>query len=159
MYTISFMKCPICDHPESRVVDSRVSQSDSATRRRRECLSCSSRFTTYERVEEIWPKVVKKDGRRESYIREKVAAGIQLACQKRPIAAAAVDKVVQAVELRIIAQGEPEIESSLVGNWVMEELKQLDKIAYIRFASVYREFQDAEEFVKELRLPDISARD
>ena len=153
------MKCPICDHPESRVVDSRVSQSDSATRRRRECLSCNSRFTTYERIEEIWPKVVKKDGRRESYIREKVAAGIQLACQKRPIAAAAVDKVVQAVELRIIAQGEPEIESSLVGNWVMEELKQLDKIAYIRFASVYREFQDAEEFVKELRLPDISARD
>ena len=153
------MKCPICDHPESRVVDSRVSQSDSATRRRRECLSCNSRFTTYERIEEIWPKVVKKDGRRESYIREKVAAGIQLACQKRPIAAAAADKVVQAVELRILAHGESEIESSLIGHWVMEELKQLDKIAYIRFASVYREFQDAEEFVKELRLPDISARD
>lgn len=153
------MKCPICDQPDSRVVDSRVSQTDNATRRRRECLHCNSRFTTYERVEEIWPQVVKKDGRREAYNREKVMTGLQLACQKRPVTTAALEKVLQAVELRIVAHGEPEIRSRLIGDWVMEELKQLDKIAYIRFASVYREFQDAQEFLNELREPDISARD
>lgn len=150
------MKCPFCKHTESRVVESRVSQGENVTRRRRECLDCQRRFTTYERLEELWPAVVKKDGRREAYDREKIRFGLKLACQKRPITSDTLERVLELVESRILAKGAREVESIQIGQWVMDELRDLDKVAYIRFASVYREFQDVEAFVNELRQSGIS---
>jgi transcriptional repressor NrdR len=120
-------------------------------RRRRECLGCKRRYTTYERVEEILPMVVKKDGRRESFDRTKILAGLKKACEKRPISTATIEDVTDRIEKRIQEMGETEIESRIVGEELMKELHQLDQVAYVRFASVYREFKDIDQFMDELR--------
>lgn len=145
------MKCPFCGFLEDKVIDSRVSQDGDVTRRRRECMKCERRFTTYERVEEALPLVVKKDGRREPFDRMKMLAGIQKACEKRPVSIEQIETVIERVEQRFQDLGEKEITSSQVGEVVMDELKKLDEVAYVRFASVYREFRDINEFMKELK--------
>ncbi len=145
------MKCPFCGHLEDKVIDSRLSQDGSTTRRRRVCLRCSKRFTTYERVEESLPLIVKKDGRRESYDRAKVLNGIKRACEKRPVSIEDIEAVVDRIEARLAETGEREIPSSVIGEAVMEQLRALDEVAYVRFASVYREFRDINEFMKELK--------
>ncbi len=145
------MRCPSCGHPEDRVVDSREAQEGQATRRRRECLGCDRRFTTYERVEESLPHVVKKDGRREAFDRRKVVEGLERACQKRPISREQVDALATAVERRVQEQGEREVTSHAVGEAVMARLRELDPVAYVRFASVYRAFADVGEFMSELQ--------
>ncbi len=142
------MKCPFCLEGETRVLDSR--ESEDATRRRRECEKCSKRFTTYEKVE-IEQMVVKKDGRREAFDTEKLKHGIVMACQKRPVSTDQIEKLVGEIEREIKASGENEIPSTLIGKKVMEKLQQLDKVAYIRFASVYHEFQDVKQFEKEAK--------
>ncbi len=145
------MKCPFCSHIEDRVIDSRLSQEGDVTRRRRECLKCGKRFTTYERVEETLPLVIKKDGRRELFDRTKILNGILRACEKRPVGIEAIEKVVERIEKGLLETGEREVASSLIGSRVMEELKTLDEVAYVRFASVYREFRDINEFMTELK--------
>jgi transcriptional repressor NrdR len=145
------MKCPFCADLENKVIDSRVSNQGAVIRRRRECLGCERRFTTYERVEEILPMVVKKDGRRETFDRQKVVAGIQLACQKRPVSAEQIDAIVDGIERRLQEMGEKEVPSSVIGEAVMRELSRLDEVAYVRFASVYRSFKDLGEFMSELK--------
>jgi len=144
------MKCPFCGHTEDRVIDSRLSQDGSATRRRRECLSCSKRFTTYETVEEPLPLVIKKDGRRVPYDKNKILAGVKKACEKSPVSYGPIEKPVDRGENRLLSSGEREMPSSRIGELVMEELKSLDEVAYVRFASVYREFRDINEFIKEI---------
>ncbi|MBS2022572.1 MAG: transcriptional repressor NrdR [Deltaproteobacteria bacterium] len=145
------MKCPFCTELENKVIDSRLSNQGAVIRRRRECLSCTRRFTTYERVEEILPMVVKKDGRRETFDRAKVIAGLKLACQKRPVSAEQIDTVVDGIERKLQELGEKEIPSSVIGENVMRELARLDEVAYVRFASVYRSFKDLGEFMSELK--------
>ncbi len=145
------MKCPFCDELEDKVVDSRMAKEGEVIRRRRECLGCKRRYTTYERVEEILPVVVKKDGRRESFDRTKILAGLKKACEKRPISTATIEAVTDRIEKRIQEMGETEIESRTVGEELMKELHQLDQVAYVRFASVYREFKDIDQFMDELR--------
>lgn len=145
------MKCPFCGYLEDKVIDSRLSQDGSTTRRRRECLSCAKRFTTYERVEEALPLVIKKDGRREPFDRTKILNGMMKACEKRPVSLDAIEKAVASLEMRFIDSGEREIQSTAIGEAVMEELKNLDEVAYVRFASVYREFRDINEFMSELK--------
>lgn len=145
------MKCPFCDELEDKVVDSRMAKEGEVIRRRRECLGCRRRYTTYERVEEILPMVVKKDGRRESFDRTKILAGLKKACEKRPISTATIEAVTDRIEKRIQEMGETEIESRIVGEELMKELHQLDQVAYVRFASVYREFKDIDQFMDELR--------
>ncbi len=145
------MKCPFCDELEDKVVDSRMAKEGEVIRRRRECLGCKRRYTTYERVEEILPMVVKKDGRRESFDRTKILAGLKKACEKRPISTATIETVTDRIEKRIQEMGETEIESRIVGEELMKELHQLDQVAYVRFASVYREFKDIDQFMDELR--------
>ena len=145
------MKCPFCDELEDKVVDSRMAKEGEVIRRRRECLGCKRRYTTYERVEEILPMVVKKDGRRESFDRTKILAGLKKACEKRPISTATIEIVTDRIEKRIQEMGETEIESRVVGEELMKELHQLDQVAYVRFASVYREFKDIDQFMDELR--------
>ena len=145
------MHCPFCDHLENRVVDSRKARDGSAIRRRRECRECERRFTTYERVEEIFPQIIKRDGSREDYDRVKLVDGLRLACSKRPISTSALDEVVDRVERRMLERGDREIESDWIGSAVTSELRRLDPVAYIRFASVYRGFSDIEEFIRELR--------
>lgn len=145
------MKCPFCGHPDNRVVDSRISQQGDITRRRRECESCGSRFTTYERVEELMPMVIKKDDRREEFDREKILLGLRLACRKRSFAAADLEEMVREVELKVQSLGAREVASQEIGRLVMETLRKRDKVAYIRFASVYREFKDVAEFLAELQ--------
>ncbi|MBU6480357.1 MAG: transcriptional regulator NrdR [Nitrospirae bacterium] len=145
------MKCPFCDELEDKVVDSRMAKEGEVIRRRRECLGCKRRYTTYERVEEILPMVVKKDGRRESFDRTKILAGLKKACEKRPISTATIEAVTDRIEKRIQEMGETEIESRIVGEELMKELHQLDQVAYVRFASVYREFKDIDQFMDELR--------
>ncbi len=145
------MKCPFCGHIEDRVIDSRLSQDGNATRRRRECLKCSKRYTTYERVEETLPLVVKKDGSREKFDRTKILNGIMKACEKRPVSMEAIEKTVGALEMRFLDTGEKEIPSTVIGESVMEEIKRLDEVAYVRFASVYRDFRDINEFMTELK--------
>ena len=145
------MKCPFCTELENKVIDSRLSNQGAVIRRRRECLACSRRFTTYERVEEILPMVVKKDGRREAFDRAKVVAGLQLACQKRPVSAEQLEAVADGIERRLQEMGEKEAASSLIGEAVMRELSKLDEVAYVRFASVYRSFKDLGEFMSELK--------
>ena len=145
------MKCPFCGFEEDKVIDSRVSQDGNVTRRRRECLKCERRFTTYERVEEVLPLVVKKDGRREPFDRMKIQAGIQKACEKRPVSIEQIERVVEDIEQRFHELGEKEVKSSMIGEAVMGGLKKLDAVAYVRFASVYREFRDINEFIKELK--------
>ena len=145
------MKCPFCDELEDKVVDSRMAKEGEVIRRRRECLGCKRRYTTYERVEEILPVVVKKDGRRESFDRTKILAGLKKACEKRPISTTTIEAVTDRIEKRIQEMGETEIESRIVGEELMKELHQLDQVAYVRFASVYREFKDIDQFMNELR--------
>lgn len=145
------MKCPFCGHPENKVIDSRISKDGKAVRRRRECLGCSRRFTTYEYVEDILPMVVKKDGRREQFDRQKILNGIKKACEKRPISMEAIDEIVENVEQACQEMQAEEISSALIGEKVMNELKALDGVAYVRFASVYRQFRDVGEFMSELK--------
>ena len=145
------MKCPFCDELEDKVVDSRMAKEGEVIRRRRECLGCKRRYTTYERVDEILPMVVKKDGRRESFDRTKILSGLKKACEKRPISTATIEVVTDRIEKRIQEMGETEIESRVVGEELMKELHQLDQVAYVRFASVYREFKDIDQFMDELK--------
>jgi len=145
------MRCPFCKRDDSKVLDSRESAEGTVTRRRRECLGCHKRFTTYERVEELMPLVVKKDGRREPYDREKLISGLQKAVEKRPVSMEQLELLVAEVESRIVERGEKEVHSSLLGEEVMRRLRALDQVAYVRFASVYRSFRDIEEFMDELK--------
>ena len=145
------MKCPFCSHLESRVIDSRLSRDGDVTRRRRECEECERRFTTYERVEEILPLVVKKDGRREPYDRLKITAGLKKACEKRPISIETIEEIADRIERTLQGRGEKEISGAVIGEEVMRHLYDLDKVAYVRFSSVYRSFQDIDEFMSELR--------
>ena len=145
------MKCPFCNHAKSKVVDSRLSRDKEAIRRRRECLSCQKRFTTSERPEDDLPLIVKKDGRREPFNRLKIFNGLRRACEKRPISIDPIEKIVNRIELHFQEKGEKEIKSSEIGQKVMEELHQLDGVAYVRFASVYRQFKDIREFMDELK--------
>ena len=145
------MKCPFCDELEDKVVDSRMAKEGEVIRRRRECLGCKRRYTTYERVDEILPVVVKKDNRRESFDRNKILSGMKKACEKRPISTATIEAVTDRIEKRIQEMGESEIKSRIMGEEVMKELHQLDQVAYVRFASVYREFKDIDQFMDELK--------
>jgi transcriptional repressor NrdR len=145
------MKCPFCGHAENKVIDSRISKDGKAVRRRRECLGCGKRFTTYEYVEDILPMVVKKDGRREQFDRQKILSGIKKACEKRPISMEAIDKLVENVEQACQEVQAEEISSTLIGEKIMNELKMFDGVAYVRFASVYRQFRDVGEFMSELK--------
>jgi transcriptional repressor NrdR len=144
------MKCPFCAHLEDKVVDSRESKEGDSIRRRRECLKCERRFTSYERIDEIPYMVIKKDGRRERFDRQKVLAGVMRACEKRPVSMGKMEQIVNQVETFVIDSPERERTSTEVGSVIMEQLKQLDKVAYIRFASVYRDFKDVNEFREEL---------
>jgi transcriptional repressor NrdR len=145
------MTCPFCAHKEDKVIDSRESKEGDVIRRRRECLKCERRFTTYERSDDIPFMVVKRDGRREKFERQKVLEGLLRACQKRPVGVAKLAEVVDAVESRLSENPDREISTTEIGEMVMERLKVLDKIAYVRFASVYRDFQDVEAFFTELK--------
>ncbi len=144
------MRCPFCGHLEDRVVDSREAQDGQATRRRRECLDCGRRFTTYERVEESLPSVVKKDGRRQAFDRRKILEGLRVACQKRPVSEERIQALATEVERKVQEAGEREVASSAVGELVMERLRELDPVAFVRFASVYRAFRDVGEFTAEI---------
>ncbi|MDD3845485.1 MAG: transcriptional regulator NrdR [Syntrophorhabdaceae bacterium] len=144
------MKCPFCNYVESKVLDSRMSKEMDTIRRRRECLKCAKRFTTAERVEEGLPLVVKKDGRREIFDREKILGGLKKACEKRPISVTNLEKIVSRIEYNLLERGEREMKATEIGEMVMDELKALDEVAYVRFASVYRQFRDINEFMSEL---------
>ncbi len=145
------MKCPFCRDLENKVIDSRLTEEGDVIRRRRECLHCQRRFTTYERAEAALPMVVKKDGRRESFDRHKIVAGLKRACEKRPVGIEAIEGVVDRIERSLQERGEKEVPSSLIGEALMRELHGLDTVAYVRFASVYRSFQDIGEFMEELQ--------
>ncbi len=144
------MKCPFCRKDNDRVIDSRASQDSFAIRRRRECLSCKRRYTTYERIEEQSIKVVKKDGIREPFERDKIRKGLEKACWKRAVSDEQIETVVAAIEADILANFDAEVDSGYLGELVMKELRQLDQVAFVRFASVYREFKDVRDFVDEL---------
>ncbi|OAG28238.1 transcriptional regulator NrdR [Thermodesulfatator autotrophicus] len=145
------MKCPSCEHMETKVVDSRMSKDGATIRRRRECLACGYRFTTYERVEMQLPMIIKRDGRREPFIREKVIEGIKKACQKRPISMEEIEAFVNALERELLESGEKEVPSTFIGEKVMDKLHEWDEVAYVRFASVYRQFQDVNEFIEQIQ--------
>jgi transcriptional repressor NrdR len=145
------MKCPYCAHLGDKVVDSRESREGEVIRRRRECLGCGKRFTSYERIDEIPSMVVKKDGSRERFERQKLVAGLLKACEKRPVSVAALEAVADRVESTLQERAEKEISTNEIGAFVMQELKKLDKVAYVRFASVYRHFRDIGEFMTELK--------
>jgi transcriptional repressor NrdR len=145
------VKCPFCAHLGDKVVDSRESKEGEVIRRRRECLDCGRRFTSYERIEEIPYMVIKKDGTRERFERQKLVAGLLKACEKRPVSVAAIDAVADKVESMLQERPEKEIPTADIGAFVMQELKHLDKVAYVRFASVYRHFRDIGEFMNELK--------
>ncbi len=144
------MRCPFCGHGEDRVVDSREVREGREVRRRRECLSCGRRFTTYERVEELPALVVKRDGRREPFDREKLLAGLLKACEKRPVPRRELEGIVDAVEGELARREEREMSAEAIGAVVIERLRELDQVAYVRFASVYRRFEDVEQFMQEL---------
>lgn len=144
------MKCPFCTAFETKVIDSRLNQLGDSTRRRRECPRCQGRFTTYERVEEILPVVIKKDGRREAFSRQKILDGVQKACEKRSVPIGSLDALLTRMERKIQSFGLKEVPTRTIGQMAMIELHELDKVAYVRFASVYREFKDVEEFMAEL---------
>lgn len=148
---IFFMKCPFCDHDESSVLESRDSEDGQVTRRRRECNKCGKRFTTYERVEGPQLLVVKKSGRRESFDREKVRRGIVRACEKRPVSTDLIEETVDQVEREMLRKKNAEVSSRTVGNAVLRRLKKIDKVAYVRFASVYLDFGDIEDFAAVVR--------
>jgi transcriptional repressor NrdR len=145
------VRCPRCGRGDNKVIDSRAGRDGDVIRRRRECLSCRSRFTTYERIEEELPLVVKRDGRREPFDRQKILAGILKACEKRPVSYDAIQGVVDSLEAEFQASGEKEISTILIGERVMAELLALDDVAYVRFASVYRQFKDISQFVEEIK--------
>lgn len=145
------MKCPFCNHLEDKVVDSRESREGDAIRRRRECLACERRYTTYERIDEVPYMVVKKDGRREKFDRQKVLGGLLKACEKRPVSMAKLSELVNKVESKVSDSPDREIETTDIGEYLMDSLRDLDKIAYVRFASVYRDFQDEQAFFNELK--------
>ena len=144
------MRCPFCGHGEDRVVDSRESREGDVIRRRRECTQCERRFTSYEKIESLPFQVVKRDQRREPYDREKLMRGLQVACRKRPVSQDALEHVADSIEMSMNDAGEREISSRQIGAMVMSRLRELDPVAYVRFASVYRNFEDVESFVKEL---------
>ena len=145
------MKCPFCAYKEDKVVDSRATQEESAVRRRRECLKCGKRFTTYEYIEEVSLMVIKKDGRREPFDRKKILSGIIRACEKRPVGIEKMEDIVIQVERAIQKKSDREVLSSKIGELVMEKLKLMDDVAYVRFASVYRQFKDVGQFMVELK--------
>lgn len=145
------MKCPYCNHPDTRVIDSRPAEDGSAIRRRRSCDECGKRFTTYEKVETIPLIIIKKDNNREQYNRSKIERGIIRACYKRPVSAEAIQKAVERIEIKIFNLEAKEVSSTAVGEIVMDELKELDEVAYVRFASVYREFKDVNTFMDEIK--------
>ena len=140
------MKCPFCSHPETQVVETRVAEDGDFIRRRRQCNACDKRFTTYERPEVNFPTVVKKDGRRVEYDREKLLGSFKLALRKRPVSTVQIDSAIERIEEKLLNLGQREILSSRIGELVMRELKKLDKVAYVRYASVYRSFEDIDEF-------------
>jgi len=144
------MRCPFCGHLESKVIDSRESKKGLSIRRRRECLSCKRRYTTYEKIEEIPYMIVKKDGRREPFDSQKLLRGLLKACEKRPIPVRKLEEIVEEIESKLQEKPEKEMNASEIGKFVMKKLTALDKVAYVRFASVYREFKDVLEFKKEL---------
>jgi len=144
------MKCPNCGHLENKVVDSRLNKECTIIRRRRSCESCGQRFTTYERLEVTMPMLVKKDDRREAYDREKVVSGLKKACEKRPVSMTDIDEFVDSLEKKLQDMGEREVPTQWIGEQMMEGLAQLDEVAYVRFASVYRQFKDINEFMDEL---------
>ena len=144
------MKCPFCEQPDTKVIDSRPTEEGHAIRRRRECIVCGKRFTTYEKVEDVFFMVVKRDGRRESFDRNKILNGIIRACEKRPISLDQMESVVSDIERSLNNRMEKEISSELIGEIVMDHLKDLDEVAYVRFASVYRQFKDVSTFVAEV---------
>jgi transcriptional repressor NrdR len=145
------MKCPYCGKLGDRVVDSREARNGTVIRRRRECMECGRRFTSYERIDEIPSMVVKKDGSRQMFDRQKLLTGLLKACEKRPVSTAALEAIVDHVEAILQEKPEREITSSEIGNFVMEKLEELDKVAYVRFASVYRDFADVKEFMREVK--------
>ncbi len=150
------MRCPFCDHPDTQVAETRASDDGESIRRRRRCPNCDKRFTTYERVELSMPAVVKKNGSRVEFDRRKLRASLQLALRKRPVGAEQVDAAVHRIEERLLSLGLREIDSEKIGELVMRELQKLDKIAYVRFASVYRSFEDVDEFAEAIE--EVSAR-
>jgi transcriptional repressor NrdR len=144
------MKCPFCGTLDNKVIDSRLSQGGEVTRRRRECERCARRYTTYERVEQVLPLVVKKDGRREPFDRMKMLGGVRRACEKRPVSQESLERLIDRIERELVESGEKEVASSLVGEKIMDGLRSLDPVAYVRFASVYRSFGDLHEFMAEI---------
>ena len=145
------MKCPFCGNLEDRVMDSRTSKEGESIRRRRECLKCGKRFTSYERVDDVIPMVVKKDGRRESFDRAKILHGLKKACEKRPISIDVLDRVADSIEKKLTGLGVKEIPSAWIGEELMSSLKETDKVAYVRFASVYRQFRDLNDLMDEVK--------
>ena len=145
------MKCPFCNHLQDKVVDSRETREGDTIRRRRECLACERRFTTYERIDEVPYMVIKKDGRREKFDRQKVLGGLLKACEKRPVSMARLSELVNKVESQVSDSPDREIATTEIGEFLMDSLRELDKIAYVRFASVYRDFQDEQAFFNELK--------
>lgn len=145
------MKCPYCGHLDNKVIDSRLNKECTITRRRRSCLACDQRFTTYERLEVMMPMLVKKDGRREPWDRLKMVAGLEKACEKRPVSMDRIDEFVDEIEHTLQDLGSKEVQTQVIGEWVMEALSRLDEVAYVRFASVYRQFKDVNEFMDELK--------
>ena len=145
------VRCPFCTTLDNRVIDSRLSAAGEVTRRRRECDGCHRRYTTYERVEQVLPFVVKKDGRREPFDRAKLLAGLQRACQKRPVSSEALERLVDVIERGLVESGDKETTSRAIGEKVLVSLRELDRVAYVRFASVYRSFDDVDQFMAELR--------
>ena len=146
------MRCPYCGHGEDRVVDSREVREGSEVRRRRECLACQRRFTTYERVEALPALVVKRDGRREPFDREKLLSGLLKACQKRPVGRRELERIAEAVESALARREDREMSTEAIGAMVIERLRELDQVAYVRFASVYRRFEDVDQFMEELEV-------
>lgn len=145
------MKCPFCGSLKDKVIDSRSTKDDSEIRRRRECEDCQGRYTTYERIEEVMPVVKKKNGEREPFDRNKIKKGLSISCQKRPVSPEIIDQIIDAVEKTIQGYEKKEIESSVIGDLVMQHLKKIDKIAFIRFASVYKEFREPSDFITEAK--------
>ena len=145
------MKCPFCRNLDNKVIDSRLSRERDMIRRRRECLNCQRRFTTYERVEDILPLVIKKDNRREPYDRNKIVVGLKKACEKRPIGVEEIEEAADKIERHFQDLGEKEVKSSVIGEMVIRELQAMDEVAYVRFASVYRQFKDITQFIEEVR--------
>jgi len=145
------MRCPFCHSTNNKVIDSRPSREANAIRRRRECLQCQRRFTTYEQVEETMPLIIKKDGRREPYLRAKIYEGIKKACEKRPVSIDAVEHFLDDLERELLESGQREIPSNWIGEKIMAKLRDWDEVAYVRFASVYRHFTDATDFMEEIR--------